>query len=57
MLEQEMPLLIIDPHGEYHSLGLPNPDNSEEQASYDVTEYSPNTDVNQDALPLSFFLC
>jgi len=54
MLEQEMPLLIIDPHGEYHSLGLPNPDNSEEQASYDVTEYSPNTDVNQDALPLSF---
>jgi len=42
MLEQEMPLLIIDPHGEYHSLGLPNPDNSEEQASYDVTEYSPN---------------
>lgn len=54
MLEQEMPLLIIDPHGEYHSLGVPNPDNDEEQASYDVTEYSPNTDVNQDALPLSF---
>lgn len=54
MLEQEMPLLIIDPHGEYSSLGLPNPDNNEEQKSYDVTEYSPNTDVNQDALPLSF---
>lgn len=54
MLEQEMPLLIIDPHGEYHSLGVPNPDNEEEQASYDVTQYSPNTDVNQDALPLSF---
>lgn len=54
MLEQEMPLLIIDPHGEYSSLGLPNPDNNEEQRSYDVTEYSPNTDVNQDALPLSF---
>ena len=54
MLEQEMPLLIIDPHGEYHSLGVPNPENDKEQASYDVTEYSPNTDVNQDALPLSF---
>ncbi len=54
MLEQDMPLLIIDPHGEYSSLGLPNPENNEEQASYDVTEYSPNTDVNQDALPLSF---
>ena len=54
MLEQDMPLLVIDPHGEYHSLGVPNPDNEEEQSSYDVTEYSPNTDVNQDALPLSF---
>lgn len=54
MLEQDMPLLVIDPHGEYHSLGVPNPDNEEEQSSYEVTEYSPNTDVNQDALPLSF---
>lgn len=54
MLEQEMPLLVIDPHGEYSSLGVPNPENEEEAENYSVTEYSPNTNVNQDALPLSF---
>lgn len=54
MLEQDLPVMIIDPHGEYSSLGLPNPDNDEEQESYPVREYSPNTDINQDALPLSF---
>lgn len=54
MLEQDLPVMIIDPHGEYSSLGLPNPDNDDERESYPVNEYSPNTDINQDALPLSF---
>ncbi|MFB6199714.1 MAG: helicase HerA domain-containing protein [Candidatus Nanohaloarchaea archaeon] len=53
MLEKDMPLLIIDPHGEYSSLSQPNPD-SEEPKGYSVTEYSPNTDINQEALPLTF---
>ena len=54
MLEQDFPVLILDPHGEYSSLSMPNPENDEEQASYDVKEYSPNTDINSDALPLRF---
>lgn len=54
MLEQDFPVLILDPHGEYSSLSMPNPENDEEQASYEVKEYSPNTDINSEALPLRF---
>lgn len=54
MLEEGVPLMIIDPHGEYSSLSQPNPDNQEDAKGYKVTEYSPNTDINQNALPLSF---
>ncbi|MFB6145115.1 MAG: helicase HerA domain-containing protein [Candidatus Nanohaloarchaea archaeon] len=54
MLEKDLPVMVIDPHGEYHSLGVPNPENKEEQRSYEINEYSPNTDINQEALPLSF---
>jgi|GEM_PF-391932 len=54
MLEQDLPVLIIDPHGEFNSLSLPNPDNEEEARSYSVREYSPNTDINREAIPLSF---
>lgn len=53
LLEQDFPVLVIDPHGEYSSLGMKNP-NSGEPEDYDVVEYSPNTDVNQDARPLKF---
>ncbi len=53
MLEQELPVLVIDPHGEYSSLGEPNPE-SDTPASYPVEEYSPNTAVNSEAMPLSF---
>lgn len=54
MLEQDLPVMIIDPHGEYSSLELPNPENDKEQKGYKIKEYSPNTDINQDAMPLSF---
>ncbi|WP_414837989.1 ATP-binding protein [Candidatus Nanosalina sp. VS9-1] len=54
MLEQDFPILIIDPHGEFSSLGTPNPDNEEEPKGYNVKEYSPNTDINKSALPLEF---
>ncbi len=54
MLEENVPLMIIDPHGEYSSLSMPNPENELESRGYEVTEYSPNTDINQEALPLSF---
>ncbi len=53
LLENEYPVLIIDPHGEYSSLSEENPESDEPEA-YDVVEYSPNTDINQTALPLSF---
>lgn len=56
LLENDMPVMIIDPHGEYSSLRQPNPDNEDEDArkGYNVTEYSPNTDINSNALPMSF---
>ncbi len=54
MLEKDFPILILDPHGEYSSLKYPNPENEEEQRSYDVKEFSPNTEINKDALPLRF---
>lgn len=53
MLEDDFPVLILDPHGEYSSLKQPNPENDEPQ-SYKVKEYSPNTDINREALPLAF---
>lgn len=53
LLENDYPVMIIDPHGEYHSLRDLNPENDDPD-SYPVNEYSPNTDINQDALPLTF---
>ncbi|MFT4867929.1 MAG: DNA helicase HerA-like ATPase [Candidatus Nanohaloarchaea archaeon] len=56
MLEQDLPVMIIDPHGEFNSLSQPNPDNEDasERKGYKVNEYSPNTDINDHAMPLSF---
>ena len=54
MLEQDFPVMIIDPHGEFSSLGTPNPENGEESKGYEVKEYSPNTDINKSAMPLQF---
>ena len=53
MLEHDFPVLVLDPHGEYSSLKQENPE-SEESRSYEVKEYSPNTDINREALPLKF---
>ncbi|MFB6147319.1 MAG: ATP-binding protein, partial [Candidatus Nanohaloarchaea archaeon] len=54
LLEEDFPLVIIDPHGEYSSLKTPNPEREEGQKGFDVKEFSPNTDINSRALPLSF---
>ncbi|NMI77017.1 DUF87 domain-containing protein [Nanohaloarchaea archaeon] len=54
MLEQDFPVLVVDPHGEFSSLEDPNPDNEDESRSYEIKEYSPNTDINKSALPLEF---
>jgi DNA helicase HerA-like ATPase len=54
LLEEDFPILVLDPHGEYSSLSQPNPENEEEQQGYDVREFSPNTDINQDSEPLRF---
>ncbi|MFP4229846.1 MAG: helicase HerA domain-containing protein [Candidatus Nanohaloarchaea archaeon] len=53
MLEHDFPVIVLDPHGEYSSLKRPNPE-SDESRGYNVKEYSPNTDINREALPLSF---
>jgi|APHM01.1.fsa_nt_gi Predicted ATPase len=54
MLEQDFPVLVVDPHGEFSSLEDPNPDNEDASRSYEIKEYSPNTDINKSALPLEF---
>lgn len=62
LLEANYPVIVIDPHGEYHSLAHPNDDLTEEQGEnfdidakgYNITEYSTDTDVNPDAERLSF---
>jgi DNA helicase HerA-like ATPase/transcriptional regulator with XRE-family HTH domain len=55
LLEQDFPVMIMDPHGEFSSLRHSNPENGDPEArGYDVKEYSPNTDINSDAMPLQF---
>ena len=53
MLENDFPVVVLDPHGEYSSLSHENPE-SDSPKAYPVTEYSPNTDVNSEARPLRF---
>ncbi|MFQ6050284.1 MAG: helicase HerA domain-containing protein [Candidatus Hydrothermarchaeota archaeon] len=52
LLEKGVPVLIIDPHGEYHTLRYPNKNENMEKfgikpRSYDTLEYSPLPDINQ----------
>lgn len=62
LLEKDYPIVIIDPHGEYSSIGLPSDELTEEQKEmfkiqakgYPVKEFSPNTDLNKNAEKLSF---
>lgn len=64
LLEQGIPIVIIDPHGEYSSLKYPNDNSSEIEKMKDfdvlpkgfkdkIVEYSPDLTVNPDAIPLS----
>ncbi|MBU4300658.1 MAG: ATP-binding protein [Nanoarchaeota archaeon] len=63
LLEKNIPIVIIDPHGEHTSLGVAN-DNAEEiekaqkfnilSKNYLVVEYSPDTNVNSGAQQISF---
>jgi len=60
LLEKQIPVLIIDPHGEYSSLKQPNP-NTEELRRFgiepkgflnNVQEFSPDVKINKEAKPL-----
>ncbi|MFA5333158.1 MAG: ATP-binding protein [Candidatus Nanoarchaeia archaeon] len=64
LLEQGIPIVIIDPHGEYSSLKYPNdnPAELDKMKDFDVSakgfkdkiiEYSPDIIVNPEAIPLS----
>ena len=64
LLEQGIPIVIIDPHGEYSSLKYPNTNKEEldKMKNYDISpksykdkivEYSPDVEINPDAIPLS----
>ena len=63
ILDNDVPVIIIDPHGEYSSMKYPNdnPMDKEffnffriEPKGYKVVEYSPDTKVNPSAIPLRF---
>ncbi len=61
LLDQDYPVLIIDPHGEYATLGEENDINEEDRqtyginpSSFSIQEYSTNTELNQGAEHLSF---
>ena len=63
LLEKNIPIIVLDPHGEYISLKFAN-DNPDELVraekfdiiprAYPVMEYSPDTKVNSDAKQISF---
>jgi DNA helicase HerA-like ATPase len=61
ILEKKIPLLIIDPHGEYSSLKYPNSESRESLLRFGVEpkgfseaiqEFSPDTRANPQAIPL-----
>jgi len=63
LFEKNIPVIIIDPHGEYASMRYPNENVKDkdlmeffgvEPRGYEIVEYSPDTKVNIDAKPLKF---
>jgi len=61
LLDKDYPVVIVDPHGEYHTLEHDNRIEEKLQkkysidpSSYQVEEYSPNTELNENALDISF---
>ncbi len=61
LLDKNYPVLIIDPHGEYHSLGTKNKITKEQQEKFEVTpksykvvEFTGESSVNSEAQLLTF---
>lgn len=61
LLENKIPMLIIDPHGEYGTLRQPNPEDKEKLEKFGlkskgyakmIQEFSPDIENNQEAKPL-----
>lgn len=61
LLLKRIPIVVIDPHGEYSSLKYPNPKDKEHMLRFgieaqgflkQIQEFSPDTHVNVDARPL-----
>ena len=61
ILLKKIPVVVIDPHGEYSTLKYPNPKDKEAMISFNlepkgflnqVIEYSPDIDTNKEAKPL-----
>ncbi|MBS3107781.1 ATP-binding protein [Candidatus Woesearchaeota archaeon] len=61
ILNKNIPILIIDPHGEYSSLKYPNPEDIEKLSALNLSpkgflnhicEYSPDLETNTGAMPL-----
>lgn len=61
ILENKIPTLIIDPHGEYSSLKYPNSKSTRKMKSFGINpkgygdiiqEFSPDTKINPNAIPL-----
>ena len=61
IIEEKIPLIILDPHGEYHSMKHPNKDDKEKLESFglvpkgysnSIQEFSPDTEINSDCLPI-----
>ena len=62
LLLKKVPIVVIDPHGEYSSLKYPNPKDKERMIQFGTTpkgflqqilEFSPNMEVNTEAKPLT----
>ncbi len=62
LVEKGYPVVVIDPHGEYGSIGFENDELNDEMKerfgvepkSYPVKEFSPNTELNENAEKLGF---
>ncbi|GAG31371.1 unnamed protein product, partial [marine sediment metagenome] len=60
LLEHKIPLVIIDPHGEYNTLKIPNPKDKGRLEKYslkpkgysNIQEFSPDTESNPESRPL-----
>ncbi len=61
LLDNKIPVVIIDPHGEYSTIRYPNPNDSERMAKFEVKpkgylhhvqEYTPDTKTNPEAKAL-----